>query len=86
MPNIYFSSRKVSVKQHSGIGAQAREQRRAMNLTQEDVAELALVSERFIRDFEQGKNTVRMDKVEAVLNVLGLDLAAVQHIPEALRR
>lgn len=57
-----------------------------MNLTQEDVAELALVSERFIRDFEQGKTTVRMDKVEAVLNMLGLDLAAVQHIPEALRR
>ncbi|MCT2337964.1 helix-turn-helix domain-containing protein [Corynebacterium sp. p3-SID1056] len=56
-----------------------------MQLTQADVAELAMVSERFIREFEQGKPSVRLDKVEAVLAVLGLELAAVQHVPEALR-
>nr|WP_259924162.1 helix-turn-helix transcriptional regulator [Corynebacterium sp. p3-SID1056] len=67
------------------IATQVREQRRAMQLTQADVAELAMVSERFIREFEQGKPSVRLDKVEAVLAVLGLELAAVQHVPEALR-
>ena len=67
------------------LGEQAREQRRAMRLTQADVADLSMVSERFIREFEQGKRSVRLDKVEAVLAVLGLDVVAVQHVPEALR-
>ncbi|CAB0520503.1 transcriptional regulator [Corynebacterium diphtheriae] len=67
------------------LGEQAREQRRAMRLTQADVAALSMVSERFIREFEQGKRSVRLDKVEAVLAVLGLDVVAVQHVPEALR-
>ena len=48
-----------------------------MRLTQADVADLSMVSERFIREFEQGKRSVRLDKVEAVV--------AVQHVPEALR-
>lgn len=68
------------------LGEQAREQRRAMRLTQADVADLSMVSERFIREFEQGKRSVRLDKVEAVLAVLGLDVVVVQHVPEALRR
>ncbi|AEX81936.1 hypothetical protein CDHC04_1945 [Corynebacterium diphtheriae HC04] len=67
------------------LGEQAREQRRAMRLTQADVAALSMVSERFIREFEQEKRSVRLDKVEAVLAVLGLDVVAVQHVPEALR-
>ena len=46
------------------LGEQAREQRRAMRLTQADVADLSMVSERFIREFVQGKRSVRLDKVE----------------------
>jgi hypothetical protein len=30
---------------------------------------------RFIRSLEQGKATVRLDKVQAVLDVLGLELS-----------
>ncbi|AKE40019.1 Transcriptional regulator, y4mF family [Corynebacterium camporealensis] len=67
------------------IGAQARDRRKAMRLTQAEVAEMAQVSERFIREFEQGKTSVRLDKAASVLSLLGLDLVAVQYVPEALR-
>ncbi|MEX3517414.1 type II toxin-antitoxin system Y4mF family antitoxin [Corynebacterium camporealensis] len=70
---------------YTQIGAQARERRKAMKLSQAEVADMAEVSERFIREFEQGKTSVRMDKAAAVLTLLGLDLVAVQYVPEALR-
>ncbi|WP_276651348.1 helix-turn-helix transcriptional regulator [Corynebacterium vitaeruminis] len=67
------------------IGDTARTRRKELLLTQSDLAELAMVSERFVRELESGKPTVRLDKVSAVLAVLGLELAVVQHVPEALR-
>lgn len=48
--------------------------RRELGLRQAEVAELAGVSERFVRELEHGKATARLDKVEAVLDVLGLAL------------
>lgn len=49
--------------------------RRELGLRQVDVAELAGVSERFVRQLESGKESVRLDKVAPVLEVLGLRLA-----------
>lgn len=49
--------------------------RRELGLRQVDVAELAGVSERFVRLLESGKDSVRLDKVTPVLEVLGLRLA-----------
>ncbi|MHA6524460.1 type II toxin-antitoxin system Y4mF family antitoxin [Tessaracoccus sp. G1721] len=48
--------------------------RRDLRLTQLDAAELAGVSERFVRDVEAGKITVRLDKVQALMAALGLEL------------
>jgi HTH-type transcriptional regulator/antitoxin HipB len=50
------------------------ERRRDLGLRQAEVAELAGVSVRFINELEHGKPTVRLDKVQAVLAVLGLAL------------
>ena len=66
------------------LGAVAREARVQLNLTQSDVAELAEVSERFMRDFEKGKSSVRLDKAQTVMAVLGLDIVAIPHIPSHL--
>ncbi len=52
---------------------QVRERRRALGLTQEQVADLAGCSPRFIRELEGGKTTVRLDKVLDVAEVLGLE-------------
>ncbi|KHL01171.1 helix-turn-helix transcriptional regulator [Sinomonas humi] len=59
------------------IAAQVRDRRRALALTQQDLADLAGVSERFVRFVEQGKPSVRLDALIAVLDALGLGLGVV---------
>jgi len=56
------------------LGAKVEERRRVLQLRQEELAELADVSVRFVRSLEHGKSSVRLDKVLDVLDVLGLDL------------
>lgn len=51
-----------------------RSRRQNFRLTQAELADLAGVSERFVRFVEHGKPAVQMDSVRAVLNALGLDL------------
>lgn len=51
-----------------------RQRRHALGLTQLELADLAEVSERLIRDLEHGRLTVRTDKLLAVLAALGLEL------------
>lgn len=53
------------------------ERRRALGLRQEDLADLAGVSPRFVQSLEAGKPTVRLDKLEAVLHALGLRIEVV---------
>ena len=51
-----------------------KENRRLHGLTQEELALKAGVGLRFIRELEQGKTTVRMDKVNQVLKLFGAEL------------
>jgi HTH-type transcriptional regulator / antitoxin HipB len=51
-----------------------RRRRLELGLRQYELAALAGVSTRFVHTLEQGKPTVRLDKVLAVLSQLGLDL------------
>ena len=48
-------------------------QRNAARLTQEKFAELSGFGLRFIRDLEQGKETLRMDKVNQALAMFGME-------------
>ena len=48
-----------------------KNRRRSMGLTQKDLADRAGVGLRFIRDLEQGKESLRMDKVNQVLALFG---------------
>jgi y4mF family transcriptional regulator len=61
-----------------GLAALVRGRRRELRLSQADVAELAGVSPRFVYALEQGKGSVRLDKVLAVLAVLGRGLEVVR--------
>lgn len=54
--------------------------RKQYRLTQEDLAEKAGVGLRFVRDLEQGKTTLRMDKVNQVLSLFGAELAPVKQV------
>ena len=55
-----------------------KEKRNTANLTQPELAQKAGVGLRFIRDLEQGKETLRLDKVNQVLQLFGFQVGAVQ--------
>lgn len=48
-----------------------KEKRKIANLTQIELAQKAGVGLRFIREIEQGKETLRIDKVNQVLKLFG---------------
>lgn len=56
------------------LSAYLKDKRKRLDLTQEQLAEKAGVGLRFIRDLEQGKTTLRMDKVNQVLKLFGQEL------------
>lgn len=51
-----------------------KEKRKKVSLTQAQLAEKAGVGLRFIREMEQGKKTLRIDKVNQVLMLFGYEL------------
>lgn len=67
------------------LGQLIKKRRKELLLTQQELADLAQVSERLVRQLEADKATVRLDKLEDVLAVVGLELAVIDYIPEALR-
>lgn len=56
------------------IGGSIRRERQLAKLTQQELGDLAGTGLNFISQLERGKPTVRLDKLSAVLNVLGLTL------------
>ena len=48
--------------------------RKEFGLTQEELSLKSGVGLRFVRDMEQGKETLRMDKVNQVLSLFGSEL------------
>ena len=55
-----------------------KEKRGSVNLTQPELAEKAGVGLRFVRDLEQGKETLRLDKVNQVLRLFGHEVGPVE--------
>lgn len=51
-----------------------RNRREELGYTQEELAFRAGLSTRFVKEFELGKKTVRLDKVTELLNFLGASL------------
>jgi y4mF family transcriptional regulator len=60
-----------------------KSRRESLGMTQEDLALRAGVGLRFVRDLEQGKKTLRMDKVNQVLALFGHELGPVKSKPES---
>jgi y4mF family transcriptional regulator len=57
-----------------------KKKRRQANLTQPDLADKAGVGLRFVREMEQGKETLRMDKVNQVLKLFGYQLGPIEMV------
>ena len=59
-----------------------KKQRKIHSLTQMELSRKAGVGLRFVRDLEQGKTTLRMDKVNQVLQLFGKILGPVDWRPD----
>ncbi len=65
----------------SEISEFVKQRRKMLNLNQVELADRAGVGLRFVRDLEQGKRTLRLDKVNQVLALFGHNL-----IPAPIKR
>ncbi len=59
------------------LSAYVKEMRRQFGLTQVDLAAKSGVGLRFVRELEQGKETLRLDKVNQVLMLFGHEAGPV---------
>lgn len=65
------------MKELTKLSKYVKAMRKQHRLTQRDLCEKAGVGLRFIRELEQGKKTLRMDKVNEVLLLFGAELGVV---------
>lgn len=54
-----------------------KQKRKALKLTQEELAFKSGVGLRFMRELEQGKTTLRLDKVNQVLRLFGKQVGVI---------
>ena len=73
--NINLWKGRQEVLTMNKIAQFIRESRNAAGLTQEDFAARASLGLRFVRELEQGKLTVCMDKVNTALAMFGMEAA-----------
>ena len=59
------------------LSKHVKDMRKLYNLTQVELSEKSGVGLRFVRELEQGKQTLRLDKVNQILNLFGNEVGAV---------
>ena len=78
---IYLCTRKgiktIDNWQIMNIASFVKERRKQLRLTQPKLAMRAGVGLRFVRELEQGKKTLRLDKVNQVLALFGAEVGVV---------
>lgn len=62
----------------NNISKFVKEERKKHGLTQEEFSIRSGLGLRFVRELEQGKKTLRMDKVNQALNMFGYTLGVVK--------
>lgn len=62
---------------YSMLGGHIKAKRKAVDLTQEEMATKAGVGLRFVRELEYGKGSVRLDTVNKVLRLFGEELGPI---------
>lgn len=63
--------------EHKSLSQYVKLMRKEYSLTQVELSEKSGVGLRFVRELEQGKQSMRMDKVNQVLNLFGAELGPV---------
>ena len=57
-----------------------RQKRKSLRMTQKEMSEKSGVGIRFIRELERGKETLKMDKVNQVLDLFGFELGPIESV------
>ena len=52
--------------------------RKSLKMTQKEMSEKSGVGIRFIRELERGKETLKMDKINQVLDLFGFELGPIE--------
>jgi y4mF family transcriptional regulator len=55
-----------------------RLKRKSLKMTQKEMSEKSGVGIRFIRELERGKKTLKMDKINQVLDLFGYELGPIE--------
>ena len=64
---------------NSSIAVFIQKKRKLLKLTQPELAQKAGVGLRFVREVEQGKESVRLDKVNQVLALFGASVGVIKN-------
>lgn len=75
---MYTYTRKGIGMKQTPLGQFIKEKRKQAKMNQGDLSFAAGVGLRFVRELEQGKPTLRMDKVNQVLNLFGYELGPIE--------
>ena len=66
------------MKNISSLTQFINEKRKNLKITQEELAFKAGVGLRFVRELEQGKTTLKLDKVNQVLDLFGSEVGVIR--------
>lgn len=72
-----FYTPKGIIMEPTTLSKHVKDMRKQYNLTQVELSEKSGVGLRFVRELEQGKQTLRLDKVNQILNLFGNEVGAV---------
>lgn len=75
MEKSYICTRTDINKSMNNLSAAVKSLRKQFNMTQEDLSMKSGVGLRFVRDLEQGKQTLRLDKVNQLLDFFNYEMA-----------
>lgn len=74
---IIFVPEKVLNMENQPLNEYVKSKRKVLGFSREEFARKAGVGLRFLRELEQGKETLKMDKVNQVLKLFGMQLGVV---------
>ena len=76
----YICTRKgiiLAIMEHTTLSKYVKAMRKQYNLTQVELSEKSGVGLRLVRELEQGKQTLRLDKINQILNLFGSEVGVV---------
>lgn len=79
-PKGYKTNHTMDAFETFNLSAAVKALRKQYNMTQEELSFKSGVGLRFVRDLEQGKKTLRLDKVNQLLLLFNYEMTATRRV------